>query len=107
MREVHVVVFMTAGSEDEAATIANAVVEEGLAACSNIVGGVRSIYTWKGRLSDEGEVLCIFKTRKKLFERLKKRIRELHSYEVPEVIAVDIADGLEEYLNWIDDVTVD
>jgi periplasmic divalent cation tolerance protein len=102
-----IVVFMTASGEVEAAEIARAVVGEGLAACCNIVPGVRSIYTWKGKLSDEAEALCIFKTKKTLFDRLKKRIKELHGYEVPEVVAVDIADGLEEYLDWVDEVTVD
>jgi periplasmic divalent cation tolerance protein len=102
-----IVVFMTASGEVEAEAIARAVVGEGLAACCNIVPGLRSIYTWKGKLSDEAEVLCILKTKKKLFERLKKRIKELHGYEVPEVVAVDIADGLEEYLDWVDEVTVD
>ncbi len=105
MEKGHVVVMVTAGSEDEGARIGKAVVSEGLAACCNIVPRVRSIYTWKGKLCDEGEVLCIFKTRKSLFDKLKKRVKELHTYEVPEVIAVNIEDGLEEYLKWIDEVT--
>ncbi|MCR4288394.1 MAG: divalent-cation tolerance protein CutA, partial [Deltaproteobacteria bacterium] len=66
----------------------------------------RSIYMWKGKPCDEPEALCIMKTRAVLFERLKARIMELHSYEVPEIIAVNIEAGLKEYLGWIDSVTV-
>jgi len=102
----YIVVFMTAPGEAEAAAIGKAVVEEGLAACCNIVTGLRSIYKWQGRLCDEGEVLCILKTRSGLFEALKVKLVELHSYEVPEVIAVDITDGHGDYLKWIDEVTV-
>lgn len=96
-----IVVTVTASSEAEAAEIAGAIVKEGLAACCNIVARVRSIYTWKGELRDEAEALCVFKTRASLFERLKKRVVELHSYELPEVVAIKIDDGLEPYLAWI------
>lgn len=101
----HVVVFSTAPDGGEAERIGRAVVEEGLAACCNVVGGVKSIYTWKGELNTENEVLSIYKTRRELFEPLRKRIKELHGYEVPEIIAIDITAGLKEYLGWIDDVT--
>ncbi len=106
MKDEFVVVMVTAPSVDEGAGIGRKVVEEGLSACCNIVPGVRSIYTWQGRICDEGEVLCIFKTRASLFERLKKRVKELHSYDVPEIIAVPVRAGLEEYLEWVRDVTV-
>ena len=101
----YIMVFMTASTEEEAANIGHNVVKEGLAACCNIVTKIRSIYVWKDKLCDETEALCVFKTRAMLFDRLKKRIQELHSYEVPEIIAVDIKDGLDEYLGWIDSVT--
>lgn len=101
----HIVVLMTAPSEEEGARIGKEVVTGGLAACCNIVPGIRSIYTWKGKLMDEAEVLCILKTRKELFEGLKEKVKELHPYEVPEVIALTIEDGLAEYLEWIDSVT--
>lgn len=100
-----IIVFMTAANEDEAAKIGRAAVGEGLAACCNIVPKIRSIYVWKDKLCDEAECLCVFKTRAVLFDRLKKRIKELHSYEVPEIIAVDIKEGLDEYLDWIASVT--
>jgi periplasmic divalent cation tolerance protein len=101
----YIIVFMTAPTEDEAARIGKLVVEEGLAACCNISTGLRSIYKWQGKICDEREVLCFFKTRSELFEALKTRIVELHSYDVPEVIAIDIKDGHADYLKWIDEVT--
>lgn len=105
MKEGHIVVLSTASSSDEAARIAKAVVEEGLAACVNIIQGVRSIYIWKDKLYDEHEALSVYKTRTELFERLEARIKELHSYEVPEVIALTAGKGSPEYLGWIDSVT--
>jgi len=105
MTEGIVVVMMTAPGEKEAVEIAREVVSEGLAACCNIVGGVRSIYTWKGEVADEREVLCLLKTKRSLFEELKARIVELHSYDVPEVVAVDVASGHADYLRWVDEVT--
>lgn len=106
MTDGHVAVFMTAASMDEAASIAKKAVEERLAACCNIISGVRSIYAWKGSIHDSAEVLCVFKTRSSLFEPLRQRIKELHSYEVPEIVAVEIKAGLAEYLAWIDASTV-
>ena len=97
----YIVVFMTAPSEEEGARIGRALVDESLTACCNIIPRVRSIYRWKGKVCDEGEVLCIMKTRRSLFGKLKARAAELHSYDVPEVIAVEITDGLDDYLTWI------
>ncbi len=99
----HIVVFVTAGSMEEGAKVARTLVEEGLAACVNIVPTVRSIYRWKGEVCDEEEVLMVMKTREDLFERLKARVRGLHSYEIPEIIALPIKKGLKEYLEWMDD----
>lgn len=99
------VVFVTAPSEQEGAEIGRTLVEEGLVACANIVPRIRSIYRWKHKVCDEAEVLLIMKTREELFERMRKRIRELHSYEVPEIIAVTIAEGDPDYLRWIEEVT--
>ncbi|MBE9531391.1 MAG: divalent-cation tolerance protein CutA, partial [Proteobacteria bacterium] len=90
MDSAYLLVMMTASSEAEAASIGRKVVEERLAACCNILPGVRSIYRWQGKISDESEALCTLKTRSELFDKLKARIKELHSYEVPEVIAIDI-----------------
>ncbi len=100
MNEISIV-LVTAGSEEEAAAIGRTLVEERLAACANIVPHVRSIYRWKGAIHDEQEFLLIIKTRTSLFEAVQKRVKELHSYEVPEIIAFPIARGLPQYLEWV------
>jgi periplasmic divalent cation tolerance protein len=100
------VVLVTAGNGDEALTIARTLVEEKLAACVQIVPRIRSIYRWKGEICDEEEHLLIMKTRSQLFAVLQDRIRELHSYEVPEIVSFPIPAGLPEYLNWVIDNTV-
>ncbi len=100
MSEVSVV-FVTVGNEEEAASIAGALVAEKLVACVNIVPRIRSVYWWKGEVCDEPEVLMIMKTRTSLFLDLQSRVRELHSYEVPEIIAFPVSDGLPAYLDWV------
>ena len=100
-----IVVFITASNEDEAAKIARALVEAHLAGCVNIVKGIRSIYSWQGKVEDESEVLMISKTRRELFEALLEKVKELHSYAVPEVIALPIVEGSADYLNWLKEVT--
>ena len=82
-----IIVLSTVPNEEEAARIAHEVVSCRLAACVNIIQPVRSIYRWNGRLEDEREVLMIVKTRAALFGRLADRIKELHTYEVPEIVA--------------------
>ena len=104
MHDEHIVVFVTASNEEEGAKIAQTLVQEGLCACCNITA-VRSIYKWQGKVSDEKEVLCIIKTRRGLFDKLEKRVKELHSYELPEIIGIKIKEGSREYLKWIDEVT--
>lgn len=101
----NVVVFVTASGEEEALKIARAAVQERLAACVNIIKGVRSIYWWKGKVEDDSEMLLVLKTREDLLEALDRRVRELHSYEVPEVIAMSIAWGSEPYLRWMEEAT--
>ena len=103
--EKRILVMATASSMEEGERIAAAVVREQLAACCNIVPGIRSIYTWKGEICDEKEVLLLMKTRADLFTPLKERVRELHSYEVPEIISFTIDSGLDDYLAWIGTVT--
>jgi periplasmic divalent cation tolerance protein len=99
-REVRVI-FMTAPSDDVAARIARALVEEGLAACVNIVPTVRSVYLWKGEIVDEREVLMVAKTTDTRFGDLMRRVRALHPYSVPEIIALPVVDGNEDYLRWV------
>lgn len=104
MHEISLV-LVTAGSEEEAAKIGRTLVEEKLAACANMVPRIRSIYRWKGEIHDEQETLILIKTRTSMFPALRNRIRELHNYEVPEITALPISQGLQEYLDWVVDET--
>jgi len=100
-----IVVFITAPNEEEAAGIARALVQSRLAACVNIIKGVRSIYRWRGKLEDAPEVLMIAKTQRKLFGALAAKTRELHSYDIPEIIALPLAEGSKDYLKWLREST--
>ncbi len=100
-----IVVIVTCGSEDEAAKIANALVESRLAACVNLVSPIRSIYRWEGKIWDEKEWLLIIKTQKQRFEELEERVKSLHSYSVPEIISLPIVEGSSSYLQWIKENT--
>lgn len=99
----NIVVFITASSENEAAVIARALVEARLAGCVNILRGIRSIYRWQGKIEDEAEVLMVAKTRRNLFGRLSEKVKEFHSYSVPEIIALPLIDGSEDYLKWLNE----
>ena len=105
MNTEEIVVYITASSQEEAAKIARSLVETKLAACVNIVKNIRSIYTWQGKVEDEAEALMIVKTQKKHFSALSAKVKELHSYSVPEIIALPIIEGSDEYLKWLRDVT--
>jgi periplasmic divalent cation tolerance protein len=95
------VVFVTAASEEQAGLIAHALVGERLAACANIVSPIRSIYRWNDEVEVDTEHLMIIKTRARLVSRIAARVKELHSYEVPEVIALPIVAGAKSYLDWL------
>jgi periplasmic divalent cation tolerance protein len=97
----YILVLVTASSEKEGQKIAQTLVKEKLAACVNILPAMKSIYRWKGEIASEQEVLLLAKTKDRLFERLKKRVLELHSYEVPEIIALSVLAGFEAYLGWV------
>ncbi len=101
-----IVVLVTAPDEDGAAKMAETLVEERFAACVNIIRDIRSIYSWEGKIEDDREVLMVIKTKKDLFEPLKKRIQEMHPYSVPEIIALPILAGSPDYLRWLGDVTL-
>lgn len=106
MEEVkEIVVFITASSEDEAAKIARTLVDSRLAACVNIIRNVRSIYRWQGKIEDDTEVLMVVKTRKQHCSSLTDTVKELHSYDVPEVIAIPIIEGSGDYLKWLQEST--
>jgi periplasmic divalent cation tolerance protein len=96
------VIFCTASSEEEAKKLSTALVNENLAACVNIVQGVHSVYRWQGEVCDATEWLLIIKSHKSVLDRMIQRIRSLHSYEVPEIIALPIVGGSEDYLNWLE-----
>jgi periplasmic divalent cation tolerance protein len=100
-----VVLLVTVGSPEEGERIAEALVTERLAACVNVIGPIRSIYTWKGELERDDEHLLIVKSRAALFDRIEERIRSLHSYETPEVVALPIEAGSQPYLDWLAAVT--
>src|ERR1700749_700334 len=95
-----IVVFCTCSSAEEARRIASALVESRLAACVNLLPPVRSIYHWKGAVEEGDEVLMIIKSARPLFARLRDEISRLHSYEVPEIIALAIVEGSAPYLSW-------
>lgn len=96
-----IVVLVTSPDADQAAELARALVEEGLAACGNIVPGLRSIYRWEGKLCDDAEALLLLKTEARLFEPLRARVLALHPYTTPEVIALPVTAGSAPYLEWI------
>ncbi|MBF0620255.1 MAG: divalent-cation tolerance protein CutA [Candidatus Omnitrophica bacterium] len=99
--EKNIVVLVTAKNAIEAETIARALLEKKLAACCNMIDGVRSLFHWEGKICDEREVLLIIKTRRILFNSLEKAIRAVHSYETPEIIALPITAGSAAYLKWL------
>lgn len=96
-----VAVLTTAPNVEVAERIGETLVEEGLVACANVVPGVRSIFRWKGAVSHESEVLMILKTTTESLPALSRRVVDLHPYEVPEVIALDVRAGHEPYLDWV------
>jgi periplasmic divalent cation tolerance protein len=100
------VVLVTCASMAEARKIGHAVVEKKLAACANIVAGVESIYRWKGKVERAREALVIMKTSETRLRQLKREVKRLHSYDVPEFIALPIVAGSKEYLQWIGENTL-
>jgi periplasmic divalent cation tolerance protein len=96
-----ILVLSTADSPELSVRIAKAVVEAGEAACVNILPGVRSIYRWEGKICDDQEILLLIKSTASRFEALRAHIRQLHSYQIPEIIAVPIQAGDSDYLRWL------
>jgi len=101
-----IVVFTTAGSDEQAEKIASTLVEMKLAACVNIIPAVHSIYRWKDKIWKDTEKLLIIKTSSHLFEQVRRKIKQIHTYELPEIIALPIKTGDEAVLKWIEDSTV-
>jgi periplasmic divalent cation tolerance protein len=98
-------VVTTTEQKEDAERIAQSLVEKRLAACVQILGPVRSVYRWKGRIETAGEWLCLAKSRAELFGAIEQTIRVLHPYETPEILAVPVADGSRAYLDWLRDET--
>jgi periplasmic divalent cation tolerance protein len=100
-----IVVLVTAPTDEAARAIARRLVDAQLAACVNIVAPVESVYWWQGRRCEEREWLLVIKSRAVLFERLAAEVKSLHSYSVPEVIALPIVTGASDYLRWLREST--
>jgi periplasmic divalent cation tolerance protein len=95
------IVIMTAPNREEAVKIVRTLLEERLIACANIMDPVSSFFWWKGKIEEEKEVLVIMKSHETLFKKLSKRVTELHSYDIPEIVALPIVDGSASYLDWM------
>jgi len=102
---MHIIVLVTAKDNSEARSIADRLVGQKLAACVNIIDDIQSIYQWEGKLQDDREVMLIVKSRTDLFERIAAEVKAMHSYSVPEIIALPIVAGHKDYLNWINEST--
>ena len=100
-----IIIFITAPTSDKANEIADALVNERLAACATIIPQIKSIYWWEGKLCRDEEVMILAKSQKALFPEIMSRVQSLHSYEVPEIVSIPIVDGLPAYLEWIKTVT--
>lgn len=103
----YVQVLTATDSEEQAKALARGLVEARLAGCVQVVGPVTSVYRWKGQVEAAREWLCVAKTRKALYARVEAFIRERHTYEVPEIIAVPISHGSEAYLAWLNAATAE
>ena len=103
MESQHVIVYVTAGSREEADKLSRGLVEEKLAFCVTALASVKSTYYWEGKLCEDEEILLIIKTRTSRFDALETWVRKNHSYDVPEVIALPIVKGSHAYLKCIDD----
>ena len=104
-KPAYLVVFITTSGHEEARKIADALVSQRKAACVNIVPRVNSLFRWKGKIEDAEESLLVVKTRAKLFSDVVSTVKSIHSYEVPEIIALPIVEGNPDYLKWIDEET--
>jgi periplasmic divalent cation tolerance protein len=94
-------IYVTAPSKAEAKKLADAVVTDRLAACANIIPGMHSVYHWEGKIEEAEETVVIFKTRETLFQAVEARVKELHSYSAPCIVALPIESGSKPYLDWI------
>ena len=104
----YIQIYTTTEKKDEAGMIAETVVKRRLAACAQVVGPITSTYWWEGAIEEAEEWLCIMKSRKDLYDSLEKAILDVHSYDVPEIVAVPIVSGSRSYLQWLNkEVSID
>ena len=100
-----IVVLTTVASEDEAVRLVRELLERRLIACGTLLPGARSLYRWQGKLADEREIVVLLKTRSAQLDSLQSAFGELHPYKVPELLALQVAGGMEKYLEWISSET--
>jgi len=100
----HLIVLMTASTKEEADKIVRQLLNQRLIACANTLSPVKSQYWWKNKIEETDECLVVMKTQEKLFNKLTEAIRQIHSYEVPEILALPITRGSQSYLEWLDSV---
>ena len=100
------IIYSTTGNIEEARKIGRKLVEEKLVACATIIPKAESIYRWKGNIEENDECIILAKTRDQNREKTIQKIKELHSYDVPDIVSFPVTHGLEEYLNWVEDETV-
>lgn len=95
-------IYITTSEKDESRNIGTKLVQERLAACINIVPSIDSVYLWKGEIEEDNESLLIVKTKTKNIDKIIKRVKEIHSYETPAILAIPIIDGSKDYLDYLD-----
>ena len=100
---MYIVIFITAKDKLEAKAISDRLLQDKLIACANIIDGVQSVFWWQQKIDEAQEVLLVLKSRRDFFEKIVRTVKSLHSYEVPEIIALPIVDGNPDYLRWIDE----
>ena len=101
MKTNFIVVLVTAKDKKEALKIAQGLLEAKLIACANIIDGVQSLFWWQGKIDSSKEVLLVLKSKKVLFKKISTKVKSLHSYQTPEIIALPVVEGSEDYLGWI------
>ena len=95
------IVLVTTASQKEAVKIGEEMVSARLAACANVIPGIKSIYRWNGKIVKSGEALLILKSTKLRYQALEEAIKAMHSYETPEIVALEVRAGLDQYMNWV------
>jgi periplasmic divalent cation tolerance protein len=99
--EEYIQVFVTTDKKEDAEKIAGVLVEGRMAGCTQIVGPIVSTYWWKGNIETAEEWLCLIKSKKSLYQKIEKAVKEMHTYETPEIIAIPIVDGSKDYFEWL------